>query len=118
MRGASLVVGIAVVAFLSAIAATTAALVTIELTRPSDRELQQAAADELGVPAVVLEVPGAQAVADDLTQRVAHRVIDEARPSVATGLTVGTLTGAATALIFAAALVRLSRRPGVETSAN
>lgn len=110
MKWSSLFVVIATAAFVSAVAATSAALVTVAMTRPSDRELQRAAADELGVPAFLLDVPGAQAVTDDLAARVSHRVMDEARSSIALGLTVGILTGAATAVTSAATLARLDRR--------
>jgi hypothetical protein len=110
VKRSSLVVVIATTAFVSAVVATSAALVAVDMTRPSDRELQRAAADELGVPAFLLDAPGAQAVTDDLAARVSHRVIDEARPSIALGLTVGILTGAATAVTSAATLARLGRR--------
>ena len=114
MKRPSVVVVIAACAFISAVVATSAALVTIDMTRPSDRELQRAAADELGVPAFLLDVPGARAVTDDLAGRVTRRVIDEARPSIALGLTIGILTGAAMAVTSAAILARVGRRHGVE----
>ena len=113
MRGPSLVIVVAATAFISAVVAVSGALITISVTRPSDRELQRAAADEVGLPGFLLDVPGAQAVADDITDRVTHRVIDESRPSIAMGLTVGGLTGAAAAVTSAIALVGLcSHREG------
>jgi hypothetical protein len=101
---------VAAAAFISAVVAVSAALITISVTGPSDRELQRAAADELGLPGFVLDVPGAQALADDITNRVTDRVIDESRPSIAMGLTVGGLTGAASAVISAIALLELCRQ--------
>jgi len=109
VKGRSLVIVVAATAFISAVVAVSAALITISVTRPSDRELQRAVADELGLPGFLLDVPGAQSLTDDITDRVTHRVLDESRPSIATGLTVGGLTGAASAAISAIALVGLCR---------
>lgn len=109
MKGRSAFIVVAAAAFISAVVAVSAALITISVTRPSDRELQRAAVDELGLPGFLLDVPGAQALADDITDRVTNRVIDESRPSIVTGLTVGGLTGAASAVISAIALVGLCR---------
>lgn len=110
MKARPLVIVVAAAAFISAVVAVSAAMITIAVTRPSDRELQQAAADELGLPEFLLDIPGAQTVTDDITDRVTHRVIDESRPSIATGLTVGGLTGAASAVLSAIALLGLSGR--------
>lgn len=110
VRSSSFVIAIAAAAFISAVVAVSAAVVTIDTTRPSDRELQRVAADELGLPGFLLDTPVAQAIADDITDRVAHRVIEESRPSVALGLTIGVLAGAATAATATAALVRLYGR--------
>jgi hypothetical protein len=110
VTGSSLFLVIVAAAFISAVVAVSAALITISVTGPSDRELQRAAADELGIPGFLLDVPGAQALADDVTDRVTHRVIDESRPSIATGLTIGGLTGAASAVISAIALLGLCRQ--------
>lgn len=110
MTRRSMVVVVAAAAFISAVVAVSAALITISVTRPSDRELQRAAVDELGLPGFLLDLPGAQVLVDEITDSVSHRVIEESRPSIATGLTVGGLTGAVSAVIAALALVGIARQ--------
>jgi hypothetical protein len=106
----SLVVRIAVSACVSAIVAVSAALVAIQMTRPTDRELRRAAAEELGLPARLLDMPGAESLVDEVTGRVARRVIAESRPSLATGLIAGTLAGVVSAVACAAALTSIAPR--------
>ena len=103
-------VRIAVSACVSAIVAVSAALVAIQMTRPTDRELRRAAAEELGLPARLLDMPGAESLVDEVTGRVARRVIAESRPSLATGLIAGTLAGVVSAVACAAALTSIAPR--------
>ena len=81
-------------------------MITIELARPSEHELQRAAASEIGIPSHLLDAPGVQALADKVTSRVAHRVIQESQPSVAIAVAVGTLAGASAAVASAILLAR------------
>jgi hypothetical protein len=104
------VVRIAVSACVSAIVAVSVALVAIQMTRPTDRELRRAAAEELGLPARLLDMPGAESLADVVPGRVARRVIAESRPSLASGLIAGTLAGVASAVACAAALTSITPR--------
>jgi hypothetical protein len=104
------VVRIAVSACVSAIVAVSVALVAIQMTRPTDRELRRAAAEELGLPARLLDMPGAESLADVVTGRVARRVIAESRPSLARGLIAGTRAGVASAVACAAALTSITPR--------
>jgi hypothetical protein len=101
-----LVLSIAAASFICALVAIASAMITIELTRPSEHELQRAAAAEIGIPSRLLDAPGVQALADELTSRVAHRVIQESQPSVATALAVATLAGATAAVVSAVVLAR------------
>jgi hypothetical protein len=101
-----LVISIAAASFVCAVVAIASAMITIELARPSEHELQRAAAAEIGIPSGLLDAPGVQALADELTSRVAHRVIQESQPSVAIAVAVGTLAGAIAAVASAIVLAR------------
>lgn len=88
---ASRPIGIAAIAgaaFASAVVAVLMATLTIATSRPSDHELQRAAAQEIGVPTVLFRVPGVQALVDEVSDRVAGRVIVESKPSIGLGVVV------------------------------
>lgn len=103
------IVTIGAVAFASSVIAVLVATLTIAMTRPSDHELQRAAAEELGLPMALFEVPGVQTLTDDVTDRVAGRVVDESKPSLSLGLAVGMLSGGLAAATATAVLAH--RRP-------
>ena len=86
------------------------ATLTIATSRPSDHELQRAAAQEIGVPTVLFRVPGVQALVDEVSDRVAGRVIVESKPSIGLGVVVGLLSGALAAVASATALGRSVQR--------
>jgi hypothetical protein len=86
------------------------ATLTIATSRPSDHELQRAAAQEIGVPTVLFRVPGVQALVDEVSDRVAGRVIVESKPSIGLGVVVGLLSGALAAVASATALGRFVQR--------
>jgi hypothetical protein len=90
----------------SALVAVASAVITIGLARPSEHELQRAALEETGLPPGLLDLPAVQPLADDLTSRVANRIIDESQPSLALGAAVGTLAGATSALAATVVLIR------------
>lgn len=100
------VISIAVAVFLSTLVAVGSALIVIGLARPSQHELQRAAFDEFGLSPSLLDLPGVKAIADDVTDRVADRVLDESKPSLALGAIAGIVTGGMAALVSAAVLVR------------
>ncbi len=110
---ASRPIGIAAIAgaaFASAVVAVLMATLTIATSRPSDHELQRAAAQEIGVPTVLFRVPGVQALVDEVSDRVAGRVIVESKPSIGLGVVVGLLSGALAAVASATALGRFVQR--------
>ena len=110
---ASRPIGIAAIAgaaFASAVVAVLMATLTIATSRPSDHELQRAAAQEIGVPTVLFRVPGVQAHVDEVSDRVAGRVIVESKPSIGLGVVVGLLSGALAAVASATALGRFVQR--------
>lgn len=110
---ASRPIGIAAIAgaaFASAVVAVLMATLTIATSRPSDHELQRAAAQEIGVPTVLFRVPGVQALVDEVSDRVAGRVIVESKPSIGLGVVVGLLSGALAAVASATALGRSVQR--------
>ena len=110
---ASRPIGIAAIAgaaFASAVVAVLMATLTIATSRPSDHELQRAAAQEIGGPTVLFRVPGVQALVDEVSDRVAGRVIVESKPSIGLGVVVGLLSGALAAVASATALGRFVQR--------
>ena len=118
---ASRPIGIAAIAgaaFASAVVAVLMATLTIATSRPSDHELQRAAAQEIGVPTVLFRVPGVQALVDEVSDRVAGRVIVESKPSIGLGVVVGLLSGALAAVASATALGRFVQRRRRDTRSN
>ena len=110
---ASRPIGIAAIAgaaFASAVVAVLMATLTIATSRPSDHELQRAAAQEIGGPTGLFRVPGVQALVDEVSDRVAGRVIVESKPSIGLGVVVGVLSGALAAVAWATALGRFVQR--------
>jgi hypothetical protein len=101
-----LVIPIVAATSFSALVAVASAVIAIGLARPSEHELQRAALEETGLPRGLLDLPAVQPLADNLTSRVAHRIIDESQPSLALGAAVGTLAGAASALASTVVLIR------------
>jgi hypothetical protein len=115
LSGASVVpttLGIAIAAIAASIVAALVAGTVIAATAPDRTEIQAAALDEIGIPGEVLALPGAQAVADDLTDRVTERVVAEARPGIASGVLAGAFAGTLTAAVTAGAVAARSSRTG------
>lgn len=121
-RPAELTLQLAARITLAAIAASTVAVLVagavIARTAPDRAELQAAALDEAGIPDELLAIPGVRAIADDLTDRITARIIDEARPSITTGVLVGAAAGIAIAGLIPIAIAAAGNVGGAAGTAE